>query len=49
MKSRWSPTVTPVCTWAQQDDPDSNLWAASCGHEYEINDGSPEDNIVSKA
>lgn len=33
-----------TCTWHQDDDSDSGVYATSCGHYFSITDGTPEDN-----
>lgn len=31
----------PVCHW---DEDDTGVWATDCRHEFEINEGTPDDN-----
>ena len=32
------------CTWQQDGDSDSGLYATSCRHYFNLEDGTPEDN-----
>ncbi len=33
-----------TCTWCQDGDSDSGVYATSCGHYFNLEDGTPEDN-----
>ena len=33
-----------TCTWHQDGDSDSGVYATSCGHCFSLEDGTPEDN-----
>ena len=33
-----------TCTWHQDGDSDSGVYATSCGHYFNLEDGTPEDN-----
>ena len=33
-----------TCTWQQDGDSDSGVYAASCGRYFRLEDGTPEDN-----
>ena len=33
-----------TCTWCQDGDSDSSVYATSCGHYFNLEDGTPEDN-----
>ena len=33
-----------TCTWQQDGDSDSGVYGTSCGHYFDITDGTPEDN-----
>ena len=33
-----------TCTWCQDGDSDSGVYATSCRHYFDLNDGTPEDN-----
>jgi hypothetical protein len=33
-----------TCTWQQDGDSDSGLYATSCRHYFNLEDGTPEDN-----
>ncbi|CAB4127016.1 hypothetical protein UFOVP254_16 [uncultured Caudovirales phage] len=33
-----------TCTWWQDGDSDSGVYATSCRHYFDLNDGTPEDN-----
>ena len=33
-----------TCTWCQGGDSDSGVYATSCGHYFNLEDGTPEDN-----
>jgi hypothetical protein len=35
------------CTWQQDGDSDSGLYATSCRHYFNLEDGTPEDNKMS--
>jgi hypothetical protein len=36
-----------TCTWHQDGDSDSGVYATSCGHYFNLEDGTPEDNKMS--
>jgi hypothetical protein len=36
-----------TCTWHQDGDSDSGLYATSCGRYFNLTDGTPEDNKMS--
>ena len=36
-----------TCTWHQDGDSDSGVYATSCGHYFNLEDGTPEDNEMS--
>ena len=33
-----------TCTWQQDGDSDSGVYGTSCGHYFQIEDGTPADN-----
>jgi hypothetical protein len=33
-----------TCTWHQDGDSDSGTYSTSCGHYFNLEDGTPEDN-----
>ena len=33
-----------TCTWQQDGDSDSGVYGTSCGHYFQIGDGTPDDN-----
>ena len=41
------PAPEPECTWHQDGDSDSGVYATSCGHYFNLEDGTPEDNKMS--
>ena len=36
--------VEQTCTWFQDGDSDSGVYGTSCGHYFQIEDGTPADN-----
>lgn len=38
------PQEPDYCTWHQDGDSDSGLYATSCRHYFNLEDGTPEDN-----
>jgi hypothetical protein len=36
-----------TCTWHQDGDSDSGTYSTSCGHYFNLEDGTPEDNKMS--
>jgi hypothetical protein len=36
-----------TCTWHQDGDSDSGVYATSCRHYFHLDDGTPEDNKMS--
>ena len=36
--------VEQTCTWQQDGDSDSGVYGTSCGHYFQIEDGTPDDN-----
>ena len=38
------PAEPETCTWHQDGDSDSGVYATSCGHYFNLEDGTPEDN-----
>jgi hypothetical protein len=40
-------TEPETCTWHQDGDSDSGLYATSCGRYFNLEDGAPEDNEMS--
>jgi hypothetical protein len=36
-----------TCTWHQDGDSDSGTYSTSCGHYFNLEDGTPEDNEMS--
>ena len=39
-----APEPETCCTWHQDGDSDSGVYATSCGHYFNLEDGTPEDN-----
>lgn len=35
--------ATDICTWGQADE-DGDVWSSDCGHDFQLNDGTPKDN-----
>jgi hypothetical protein len=34
------------CTWIPSEQEEANVWTTSCGHEWQLNDGTPKENNV---
>ena len=39
-----APESETCCTWHQDGDSDSGVYATSCGRYFDLTDGTPEDN-----